>query len=340
MRLNRRLLSPRRWTPPSAPADEGRTHATRPLTVTRSLSTGGHGPEDVTFDQDGYLLTGLEDGSVIRLDIADGHREVVGNTGGRPLGVHPSADGSILICDYWCGLLRMAADGSVEVLVDSVAGTPLTGASTVVEGPDGTIWFTVCTRRWDLEHNIGEFYEHSSTGMLIQYDADGTVAVLHDDLKFANGVMLAPDHSHLLVAETAGYRITRHWLTGPKAGTAESFVDNLAGMPDNLSLGSDGLVWVAIVVPRNPLLDKMLPLPGLLRTLLWNLPKALRPGPPHIAWVMAFDLSGHTVHDLRATDAGYGFITSVAEFHGTMVAGSIEENDIAVFTSSPRPQAV
>ncbi|WP_281177594.1 hypothetical protein [Kribbia dieselivorans] len=40
----------------------------------------------------------------------------------------------------------MSADGSVEVLVDTIAGTPLTFASNVVEGPDGTIWFTASTR--------------------------------------------------------------------------------------------------------------------------------------------------------------------------------------------------
>ncbi|MFB7508687.1 SMP-30/gluconolactonase/LRE family protein [Streptomyces broussonetiae] len=332
----RRLIAPRRWTPPRARPDEGRTAVTGPFPMARRLATGGHGPEDVVFDSRGHVLAGLGDGSVVRLDPVTGASAVVGNTGGRPLGLEPSADGSVLVCDHDRGLLRMSADGSVEVLVDTVAGRRLTFASNVVESQDGTIWFTVSTRRWDLEHHLGDIVEHSCTGMLVRRDRDGTVTVLHDSLKFANGLVLAPDASHLLVAESAGYRVSRYWLTGPKTGTVEPFVENLAGLPDNLSLGSDGLVWVAIAAPRNALLDKLLPLPGFLRVLLWNLPEAVRPEPALVAWVMAFDLSGRVVHDLRTHDGSYGFVTGVAERDGTVVAGSLHEDDIALLALADR----
>ncbi|MFF7635851.1 hypothetical protein ACFZB9_22290 [Kitasatospora sp. NPDC008050] len=142
--------------------------------------------------------------------------------------------------------------------------------------------------------------------------------------------MLAPDASHLLVAETGGYRVRRYWLTGPRAATVEPFADNLPGLPDNVSLGSDGLLWVSIAAPRNALLDKLLPLAGLWRILLWNLPDVVRPKPTAQAQVMAFDLDGRLVHDLRASDGSYGLVTSVAEHNGTVVAGSLHENDIVV----------
>ncbi|MYR46088.1 SMP-30/gluconolactonase/LRE family protein [Streptomyces sp. SID5910] len=298
--------------------------------VTRRIPTGGHGPEDVAFDPRGRLLTGLADGTILRIDPATGDRTVLGNTQGRPLGLHPSADGTILICDHDRGLLRMSPDGSVDVLVDTVAGHPLTFASNVTEGPDGTVWFTVSTRRWHLDHYLGDVIEHSCTGLLVRRAPDGTVTVLRDDLKFANGLALAPDASHLLLAETTGYRISRYWLTGPKAGTTEPFADNLPGLPDNISLGSDGLLWAAIAAPRNALLDGLLPLPGLLRVLLWNLPDALRPKPTPIAWTMAFDLDGHLVHDLRTDDGSYGFVTSVTEHRGTVAAGSLHEDDLVI----------
>jgi sugar lactone lactonase YvrE len=300
--------------------------------VARRIATGGHGPEDVIFDRDGRALAGLDDGSVVRIDIATGTRTLLGNTGGRPLGLQPSADGSVLVCDHDKGLLRLSPDGTAQVLVDTVAGRPLVFASNVVEGPDGTIWFTVSTRRWDVQHYLGDIVEHSCTGMLVRRDPDGTVTVLRDDLKFANGLVLAPDASHLLLAETAGYRVSAFWLTGPKAGTVEPFIENLPGLPDNMSLGSDGLLWVAIAAPRNTLLDRLLPHPGFLRVLLWNLPEAVRPKPTPITWAMAFDLSGRLVHDLRTDDGSYGFLTSVAEHHGTVIAGSLHEDDIAVIT--------
>lgn len=332
MRLNRRMISPRRWTPPAAPENAGRTAATARMVVERRIATGGHGPEDVVFDRDGQVLAGLGDGSVVRLDPATGARSVVGTTGGRPLGLEPCADGGILICDHDRGLLRMSAAGAVEVLVDSIDGRELTFASNVAEGPDGSIWFTVSSLRWDLDHYLGDFIEHSSTGLLVRRDPDGTVTVVRDRLKFANGLVLAPDGSHLLLAETSGYRVSRHWITGPKAGTVEPFADNLPGLPDNMSLGSDGLVWVAIVAPRNQLLDRLLPLPGFLRLAVWNLPDAVRPKPPIVGWVMAFDLSGRLVHDLRTEDGSYGFVTGVAEYQGTVVAGSLEADEIAVLS--------
>jgi hypothetical protein len=87
----------------------------------------------------------------------------------------------------------------------------------------------------------------------------------------------APDGSSLLFAGTAAYRVSRYWLTGPRAGSIEQPVEDLPGFPDNMSLGSDGLPRIGIAAPRNALLDRLLPLPGVLRQLVWNLPDALRP---------------------------------------------------------------
>ena len=328
--MTRRLIRPRRWTPPAAPRGEGRTERTAPFTTTRRLPTGGHGPEDVVFDAHGRVLTGLADGTIVRIDPASGERTVLGSTGGRPLGLEPCPDGGVLACDHDRGLLRMAPDGAVEVLVDAVDGERLTFASNVVRGEDGTIWFTTSTSRWDLEGHLGDLYEHSGTGRLVRRDPDGTVTVLRSDLKFGNGLVLAPDGSYLLVAETAGYRISRYLLTGPRAGATEPLVENLPGFPDNLSLGSDGLLWVGMAAPRNPLLDRLLPLPGVLRLLLWNVPERAKPKASPIAWVMAFDLDGRTVHDLRSTDGAFGFVTAAAERDGTVVVGGLHSDDVVV----------
>jgi sugar lactone lactonase YvrE len=328
--MTRRLIRPRRWTPPTAPPDEGRSPVTGPLVVARHLDPGGRGPEDVIFDDYGRVLTGLEGGRIVALDPTTGEHITLGTTGGRPLGLEPCPDGSVLVADHDRGVLRLLPNGTVEVLVDSVDGEPLTFASNVVQGPDGTIWFTTSTSQWDLEHYRGDMLEHSSTGRLVRRDPDGTVSTVLTGLDFANGVVRAPDGSHLLVAETSGYRILRLWLTGPRTGSTEPFAENLPGFPDNMSLGSDGLVWVAIAAPRNALLDRLLPLPGALRLLVWNLPEAVQPKATPIAWVMAFDLDGRTVHDLRSSDGSYGFVTSAAERGGTLVLGSLQEETVAV----------
>lgn len=282
------------------------------------------------FDDRGRALAGLEGGRIVALDVGSGAVTTLGTTGGRPLGLQPCPDGSILICDHDRGLLRLTYGGAVEILVDSVDGQPLTFASNVVQGPDGTIWFTTSTTRWDLEHYRGDMLEHSRTGRLVRRDPDGVVSTLLTNLDFANGLVLAPDASHLLIAETSGYRILRHWLTGPAVGETEPLVENLPGFPDNMCLGSDGLIWVAMVAPRNALLDRLLPLPGFIRVLIWNLPEAVQPQPAPISWVMAFALDGRAVHDLRSTGGSYGFVTAVAERDGTLVLASLQEDTVAV----------
>ncbi|GAB1642223.1 SMP-30/gluconolactonase/LRE family protein [Krasilnikovia sp. MM14-A1259] len=326
----RRLIRPRRWTPPAATPNAGRSDRTATLVVERRLPTGAPGPEDVAFDATGGVLTGTADGSIERIDPVTGERTVIGNTGGRPLGLEPRPDGSVLVCDHDRGLLRLYPDGRVDTLADTVDGQRITFASNVAEAPDGSIWFTTSTSEWHVDHYLGDMLEHSGTGRLLCRTPDGAVRTVESGLKFANGVVVAPDGSHLVFAETSGYRIRRHWLTGPDAGTTDTLVENLPGFPDNMSLGSDGLLWVAVAAPRNPLLDRLLPLPGFLRTLVWNLPEAVRPEATPVAWVMAFDFTGQVVHDLRGEDCGYGFVTSVAERDGTLVIGSLSEDAVAV----------
>ncbi|MFI1993404.1 SMP-30/gluconolactonase/LRE family protein [Actinoplanes sp. NPDC020271] len=320
--MPRRLIHPRRWTPPTL-TDPGRT---APLRIDRRLPTGGHGPEDVVFDHTGHIVTGLSDGRIVRIDPGSGARSVLGETGGRPLGLHPRADGSVLVCDHDKGLVEVRPDGTTHVLVDRVDGKPLRFASNVVEATDGTIWFTTSTTEWTLDEHLGDIMEHSCTGRLIRRTPDGAVTTVLDDLKFGNGLALAPDETYVLVAETAGYRIRRFWPDGH----TDLLVENLPGFPDNMWLGSDNLLWVAIAAPRNPLVDRLLPLPGFLRLLVWNLPESVRPKATPIAWAMAFDLNGGLVHDLRTTDGSYGFVTSVAEHQGTIALGSLTENEIAL----------
>ena len=37
------------------------------------------------------------------------------------------------------------------------------------------------------------------------------------------------------------YRIQKYWLCGDKAGTAEIFIENLPGFPDNVSSNEKGI---------------------------------------------------------------------------------------------------
>jgi hypothetical protein len=135
--------------------------------------------------------------------------------------------------------------------------------------------------------------------------------VLRRDLAFANGVVLAPDESYLLVAETIGYRILKFWLRGPRAGEWFDFVTGTRGFPDNISLSDSGLVWVSLPAPRVPVLDFLLPRHPILRQSVLRVPQRLHPQAEEVVWVQAYDLDGKLVHDIKTKHPRLYFITAV-----------------------------
>lgn len=252
----------------------------------RYVAIGGHGPEDVVADSRGRVLTGVADGRILRLDgLADRAAtrvEVLAETGGRPLGLELLTDDDLLVCDAELGLLRVdLTDGLVRILADSVAGERLRFCSNTVALSDGSICFTVSSRRYPLHQWIGDIVEHTATGRLLRL-APGSERpeVLAEGLQFANGLALSADESFLVVAETGACRLTRHWLTGPHAGRTEPFAENLPGMPDNLwRAGPDGPIWVSLAGPRVPPARPPAPRrPG--RPALRRPPGGPRPVPP------------------------------------------------------------
>jgi sugar lactone lactonase YvrE len=323
-------IAPVVWRPPPAPLRAKATTGRDPFPPLSLLPLPGAGPEDVVVDAEGRLLTGVEDGRILRVSL-DGAVETVGDTGGRPLGLEVLADGRVLVCDSHRGLLRLdPSTGAVETLVREVEGVPLKFCSNAVAARDGTVYFTESTRRFGFEEYRADVLEHSSTGRLFRLATDGAVTTLLDHLDFANGVALAPDESYLVVAETTAYRLTRYWLAGPRAGTSEPFAGNLAGFPDNIARGPSGLLWVAVPNPRDPRLDALLPRAPWLRRLVWALPEALQPQPVRTVWVVGLDADGNVARDYQAQGELFAFATGVAEHDGRLFLGSVTESAIAV----------
>lgn len=307
------------------------------------LELPGAGPEDVVADADGRLVAGLDDGRIVRVSRDGRLIETLATTPGRPLGLESLPDGSLLICDESTGLLRLPAGSSEpEVLVDRIDGRPFTFCSNVVAATDGTIYFTVSSRRYRLDEYRLDLIEHTGTGRLVRRDPDGTVEVLLDDLQFANGIALSDDESFLLFAETAAYTLSRYDLTGPHRGQRTVLVRNLPGFPDNISRGRRregraGITWVTLASPRDRTLDLLLRRPPILRRVLGRIPESWQPGPKRTAWVVGIDDSGRIVADLQAPGENYAFVTGVVEVDGVLYLGSLLESAIGVL---PLPDAV
>ncbi len=325
-------ISPVVWQPPPAPARSRRPRSARPLPAVRVLEVLGRGPEDVLVDDTGRVLTGVEDGRVLRLTPDGRQVQVLADTGGRPLGLEWLPDGGLLVCDARRGLLRVSVEsGTVQTLVSDVDGEPMRFCNNAAVAPDGTVYFSDSSRRFGIEHWKADLLEHSGTGRLLRRGLAAEVTVLLDGLQFANGVALAPDGSFVVVAETAAYRLRRLWVTGPRAGESEVFADNLPGFPDNLSTGTDGLIWVAMGSPRDAAVDRLAPRSPALRRAVWALPARLQPRPRHTVWVYALSADGEVVHDLQAPGDRFGFVTGVREHAGTVHMGSLTGDTVGLF---------
>lgn len=312
-------VDPVRWQPP--PVDPLPEFGAAELTV---VPVPGEAPEDIVVDADGALWTGVTDGRIVRIG-PDGDVRVVGQISGRPLGMAVAHDGRLLICSSPGGLLAMdRATGATEVLVEMVDFRPLTFCSNVIELPDGTIYFTQSTAKFTYDHFKGAIIEARGDGGLFRRDPDGTVTTLLDHLYFANGVTVTADGSALVLAETQGRRLSKYWLSGPNAGTLTRLAEHLPAMPDNISTGSDGRIWVAMVTPRNTAADALAPRSPWLRKVLWKLPDRLQPQIEPVVWAVAFDPdTGAAVAGIHMTHPNFGVVTGLVEHQGRLWMSSI-----------------
>lgn len=289
------------------------------------------GAEDVVVTPDGDVITGTEDGSLWRLDPASGNVELIARTQGRPLGIELFPDGDLLVCDAHRGLLRVSVDtGEVVVLADRVAGQPMRFCNNAALAADGTIWFSDSSRHYGIEKWKDDFVQDTRTGRLVRRDVDGTLTVVRDGLAFANGVALAPDESFVAVAETGARTVVRHWLTGGRAGTSDYLATELPGYPDNISTGSDGLIWVTIASPLDPVVEMLQSAPMLVRKAATRIPAALQPKPKNTIRAVALNTAGDVVEDIDLDESGFHMVTGVREHEGRVWFGSLHEPSVAV----------
>ncbi len=318
-------IHPVRWQPPPVEALPEFGPAT--LTV---VPLPGEGPEDIVVDADEFMWTGLSDGRIVRI-APDGSTRVTGGTGGRPLGLAMSRDGRLLVCDSPRGLLAMHCDtGVVEELATSIDGRRLNFCSNVVELSDGTVYFTESTAAFTFTHAMGAILGARGDGRLIRRDRDGALTTVVTGLYFANGLTPTADGTALVFAETQGRRLSKYWLSGPRAGSVTPLAVHLPGMPNNLSTGSDGRIWCAMITPANRMADQLATRSPALRRLLWRLPERLQPRVESIVWAVAFDPdSGDAVAGLRMRHPDFGSVTAAVEHDGRLWLGTIGHSAIA-----------
>lgn len=320
-------VQPVAWNPPPAPSLTSGVYADNQRLKDVEPAGAGHleGPEALLLE-DSALITGLHDGRLIRTSLDGKFTQVLADTGGRPLGLARHPNGLLVIADGVKGLLSLDAQGRLIPLVTEAKGVPLGFTDDVAIDKSGHYaYFSDASNRFGYGSDGDAIIEHGGDGRLLRYDFQtGKTAVLLDKLEFANGVALGPDESFVLVNETGAYRISRYWLSGPKAGTHDVFIDNLPGMPDNLSFNGENRFWVALYAPRNALLDATAPHP-FVRKMIARAMSVLPKPVEKRGFALGLDVQGQVIANLQdGSRDNYSPITTVREYGEWLYFGSLK----------------
>ncbi|QLG92377.1 SMP-30/gluconolactonase/LRE family protein [Pseudomonas yamanorum] len=326
-------VQPVNWSPPKAPSMKDGPYAQnqRLKNVQRVGAQGIAGPEALLLDTQGFLITGLHDGRIIRTSPDSQALEVLADTQGRPLGLAQHPDGRLIIADGIKGLLALDTQGTLTTLSSSANNLPFGFTDDVTVDTAGRYaYFSDASSRWGYGQDGEAVIEHGGDGRLLRYDfSNGHTEVLLDQLQFANGVALGPNEDYVLVNETGAYRISRYWLKGDKAGHHDLFIDNLPGLPDNLSFNGQDRFWVALYSPRNPLLDGFAGYPLMRKVMVRALMVVPKPV-EHRAFVLGLDVNGKVVANLQDGGPGnYSPITTAREYGDWLYLGSLKNTSMA-----------
>jgi ribose transport system permease protein len=298
------------------------------------------GPEDIVLDEENHLYCGTRHGEIIRFLAPDYRRsEVFAHTGGFPLGLAFDRNTNLIACVGAMGLYAIARDGTVTRLTAEtrrswtsiIDDARLRDPNDCDVAPDGRIFFTDSTKRYEAHDWALDSIESRPTGRLLCYDpATGKTRTVLDRYRYANGVCIAHDGQSLFLAESWACSVHRYWFDGPRAGSVECVIKDMPGYPDNINRASDGNYWMAFLGMRTPSFDLALRYPGMRRRMTRRLPQDEWLFPNiNTGGVVKFNAAGQIVAALGdLTGLAHPMVTSMREHRGHLYIGGILNNRI------------
>jgi ribose transport system permease protein len=298
------------------------------------------GPEDVILDEDDHLYCGTRHGEIVRFFAPDYQRsEVFAHTGGFPLGLAFDQAGNLICCVGAMGLYSISKTRDVTKLsaetnrswTSIVDDARLRDPNDCDVAPDGRIFFTDSTTRYDAHEWALDSIESRPTGRLLCYDPrNGKTTTILDKYRYSNGVCMAHDGQSLFMAESWACRVHRYWIAGPKAGKVECVIKDMPGYPDNINRASDGTYWMAWLGMRTPSFDLALRHPGMRKRMTRRLPQDEWLFPNiNTGGVVKFDETGRIIETFGdLAGISHPMVTSMREHKGYLYVGGILNNRV------------
>ncbi len=346
--LNKTYVAPTYFALPPCPSTQpgsGSPYAQNNLlSAARGIGVGElDGPEDIILDNEDNLYCGSRHGDIIRFFPPDYmNHEIYVHVGGHTLGMAFDKDKSLVLCASGMGVFRVTPEREVIKLSDEtnrsfwsiVDDSRMRLADDLDIAPDGRVFFSEATIRYDHQTWMMEALEGRGNGRIICYDPrNHSSRTVIPNLMFPNGICVTHDGQSILFAETFGCRISRYWFDGPKAGTIEPIISDLPGLPDNINRASDGHFWCAMVGMRAPALDLALRMPDFRRRMIYRVaPDEWLFPQMNTGFVFKFDLKGQILDALWDLEGlKHPMITSIREHRGNLYLGGLLNNRIGQY---------
>ena len=327
---------------PSTAADSGTAYAVNDrLRDVYSIGVGQvESPEDVILDDNDDLYCGSRHGDIVRFFAPDYKKmEIYAHIGGQTLGMAFDAHNNLCVCVGGMGLYRVSPERKVEKLTDEtnrsllsvIDDSRLRLADDLDIAPDGRIFFSEATIRYEMHDWHTDALEGRGSGRIICYDprTKHTHTVL-SNLIFPNGICIGSDGQSILFAETWGCTIKRYWFDGPRTGQVEVLIPNLPGYPDNINRASDGNYWCGLIGMRSQVFDLAMRKPGFRTRMVkqlqvdeWFSPNL------NTGCVIKFNERGEVLESLwDLHGVNHPMITSMREHRGYLYLGGLSNNRI------------
>lgn len=297
------------------------------------------GPEDVILDRQGRIYGSVRQGWIVRFSGENyRRREIFANIGGRPLGMAFDKDENLVVCVGGMGLYGVKPDGEVYKVTDETNRTwsrvkddsRIRMADDLDIAPDGKIYFSEFTTRYEMDDWPIDAQECRPNGRLICYDpaTDKTRTVIRN-LVSPNGVCLAHDGQSMLIGLTWRSAVIRYWIAGIKKGKVETVVPTLPIYIDNINRASDGNYWLASVGLRTPVYDLSMRMPGFRTRMVKFVPRDEWLY-PNVNWgcVLKFNDQGEVLQSYWDPKGIFGHVTSMREHKGYLYLGGLHNNRI------------
>jgi sugar lactone lactonase YvrE len=205
------------------------------MTEPQVLMTGIAFGESPRWHDDRLWFSDWGTQEVVAVDL-EGESEVIVGVSSFPFCIDFLPDGRLLIVSARDRLLlRREPDGSLVTHADLSGLSDHPWNDIVVDGRGNAYVGNI-----GFDFPGGEF----APGILAMVTPDGSAQQVADGVAFPNGVVVTPDNSTLILAESYSNKLTAFDITGDGSlSNRRVWADLDDGVPDGICLDAEGAVW-------------------------------------------------------------------------------------------------